>query len=206
MVAAGGVLPAGLQSPLEEKPMVSLTGLWLPILVSAVMVFITSSVIWMLLPYHRTDWKKLPNEEAAMNTLRDQGIAPGMYVFPHAMGEDLKAEDVRARFQRGPVGFLMVRPTEGALSMGSNLIQAFIFYVVVSFFVAYLGSATLPMGTDYLKVFQVTGASAFMAYGMANVVNAIWFGVSWSFVAKSFFDALVYGCVTAGVFGSMWPT
>ena len=133
--------------------MVSLIGLWLPILVSAVLVFITSSVIWMLLPYHRTDWKKLPNEEAAMNALRDQGIAPGMYVFPHAMGDDLKSDDVRARFSRGPVGFLLVRPTEGTLSMVRPLIQGFLFYVVVSFFVAYLAAATLPMGTNYLKVF-----------------------------------------------------
>ncbi len=38
--------------------MVSLMSLWIPILVSAVIVFVLSSIIHMVLPYHRTDLRK----------------------------------------------------------------------------------------------------------------------------------------------------
>ena len=64
--------------------MVSILDLWLPILVAAVLVFIASSIIHMLLKYHQTDFSALPDEEGVMNALRPFGIAPGEYVMPHA--------------------------------------------------------------------------------------------------------------------------
>ena len=50
--------------------MVPLTSLWLPILLSAVVVFAASSIIHMVLPYHRNDFKKLPDEEGFLAALR----------------------------------------------------------------------------------------------------------------------------------------
>ena len=44
--------------------MVALADLWLPILVSGVVVFVVSSVIHMLIPIHRGDYAKLPGEDA----------------------------------------------------------------------------------------------------------------------------------------------
>src|SRR6266851_8791731 len=43
--------------------MVSLSALWLPIVLSAVIVFVASSIMYMLLPYHRSDYRKLPEED-----------------------------------------------------------------------------------------------------------------------------------------------
>jgi len=40
--------------------MIPLTALWLPILLSAVIVFVASFIMHMLLPYHRSDYKPLP--------------------------------------------------------------------------------------------------------------------------------------------------
>lgn len=50
--------------------MVSLTSLWLPILVSAVIVFVASSIIHMVLPYHRSDMRKLAQEDEVLAALR----------------------------------------------------------------------------------------------------------------------------------------
>ena len=44
---------------------------WLAILVSAIAVFFVSSVLHMLLPIHRNDYKKLPNESDALEKLRE---------------------------------------------------------------------------------------------------------------------------------------
>ena len=63
--------------------MVPILSLLLPILLSAVVVFIASSIIHMLLPWHRSDYKTLPDEEGALASLRKLSLAPGDYLFPN---------------------------------------------------------------------------------------------------------------------------
>ena len=64
--------------------MVSILSLWLPILVSAILVFVVSSIIHMFLPYHRSDFAKVPSEDEVMDALRKFDIPPGEYVIPCA--------------------------------------------------------------------------------------------------------------------------
>ncbi len=50
--------------------MVPLSALWLPILVSAVFVFIASNILRMALPFwHRSDYGKLPDEKTVLDGL-----------------------------------------------------------------------------------------------------------------------------------------
>jgi len=56
-----------------------------------------------------------------------------------------------------------------------------------------------------LAVFRITGTVAWLAYGAATVPDAIWFGRPWSAIGKNLFDALMYGLLTAGFFGWLWP-
>ena len=53
--------------------MVPITALWLPILLSAVIVFVASSIIHMLLPIHKSDYRQLPEEDRVLGTLRAAG-------------------------------------------------------------------------------------------------------------------------------------
>ena len=57
--------------------MIGLGALWLPILLSAVIVFIASSIIHMGPFWHRGDYPKLPNEDGVLNALRPFAIPPG---------------------------------------------------------------------------------------------------------------------------------
>lgn len=61
--------------------MTELASLWLPILLSALFVFVASSVIHMVLPIHRGDYRKLPQEDRVLDGLRDV-VPPGQYMFP----------------------------------------------------------------------------------------------------------------------------
>jgi hypothetical protein len=45
--------------------MIPLTALWLPIMVSAVIVFFASFIIHMVLTYHKSDYRKLSDEDRA---------------------------------------------------------------------------------------------------------------------------------------------
>lgn len=183
--------------------MVSVVSLWLPILVAAVLVFVVSSVIHMVLKYHTTDFGPVPDESKVRAGL--QGIPPGDYVVPHApTNEARQTEEFKAKMQEGPVAFLTVFP-DGEVSMGSSLAQWFGYCLLVGLFAAYVAGTALPAGAPYLDVFQIAGTVAFAGYGLALLQNSIWFKRQWSSTFKSVFDALLYGLVTAGTLGWLWP-
>ena len=185
--------------------MVTITSLWLPILLSAILVWVASALAWMALPHHKSDFRKLPDEDAGMDALRAQNLSPGVYWFPWAQGSaDAKRPEVQAKYEKGPVGLLTVWPN-GAPNMGKAIALSLVYYLTMSVFVAYLGSRMLPPGVEYLGVFRLTGTVAFLAYSAALIPNAIWFGTPWSNTLKTMADGLVYGLLTAGVFGWLWP-
>jgi hypothetical protein len=183
---------------------VTMSMLWLPIVLSAVFVMIGSSVVWMVLKYENTEWKPIPGEDQLREVVRKLNLpAPGQYIFPHMMGEG-GAQAAMKKVEEGPNGILLLRPP-AKWTMAPMLVKAFIYYLVVSFFVAYVASHALSRGTEYLRVFQVAGTCGFMAYGLGLVPEAIWFGRTWKSVGKTLVSALIYGCLTAGTFGWLWP-
>lgn len=184
--------------------MVSITALWMPIVLSAVIVFVASSVIHMLLKYHNSDYRKLPDEDKIMAALRPANLTPGLYVFPHCTHENMKTPAVMEKFKQGPVGFLIMRPN-GAPVLPKFLIQWFVFCLVVGTIVACIAGTALGPGSPYKVVFHVAGLAAFLAYGVGNLSNGIWKGQSWTSVFKEVVDGLIYGLLTAGTFGWLWP-
>ena len=184
--------------------MTVLMGLWLPILVAAVVVFVASSVIHMLLPYHKSDYKKLPDEEKALAVLRNAGVTPGQYVFPFCTHKEMNTPEAQEKLKAGPVGIMYVRPS-GPVQMGKFLGMWFVFCVVVGVFVAYLTGHTVAPGANYLVVFRVAGTAAFLSYGLGNLSNGLWKGQPWGVTIKEAMDGLIYGLLTAGVFGWLWP-
>jgi hypothetical protein len=185
--------------------MTSLYALWLPILLSAVIVFVASSIIHMGPFWHRSDYPKAPNEDRLRDALRPLGIPPGEYMVPRAAhGKDMRTPEFQEKLKQGPILMLTVLPN-GAFSMAANLVQWFLYCVVVSFFAAYIASRALSGGTEYLRVFQLVGATAFVGYTVALYQMSIWFKRSWSLSVKATVDGLIYASLTAGTFGWLWP-
>ena len=84
--------------------MVALIDLWLPILLSAVFVFIASSIIHMVIPIHQSDYQKLPAEEDLREAMRGQGVQPGEYLFPcPASVKDMSSPEHLEKLKQGPV-------------------------------------------------------------------------------------------------------
>ena len=90
--------------------------------------------------------------------------------------------------------------------MGPQLMQWFVYCAVVSLVAAYVTSRAVGPGDDYLHVFRFAGTTAFAAYGLGTVQRSIWFRQAWSTSFKSLFDSLIYGLLTAGAFGWLWPS
>jgi hypothetical protein len=183
-----------------------ITGLWLPILLSAVLVFVISSLIHMMIQYHKNDFRKLPNEDAVMDALRKLEIPEGDYMMPFAGSmKAMRSPEYTEKMKKGPVAVMTFLKC-GKPGMGKSLVLWFLYSVVVSFFSAYICSRAVGgFGAPYLAVFRFVGASAFMGYSFAICQNSIWYGRNWGATIRSMFDGLVYALVTAGVFGWLWP-
>ena len=185
--------------------MVSLGSLWLPILLSSVLVFVVSAIIHMVLKYHRSDYTRLPNEDAVRAAIRAGNPTPAQYMMPYCSDmKDMEKAEVKQKFIEGPIAVMnIMRP--GPPNMSKSLTQWFVFVLFASFFIAYTAAHAIPPGTRYLEVFRVVGAIGFLAYGAGQIPESIWMGRPWKVTLKGVLDGLVYGLVTAGTFGWLWP-
>ncbi|WP_306590184.1 hypothetical protein [Geothrix sp. 21YS21S-4] len=185
--------------------MVSFSQLWLPIVLSAVFVFVASSLIHMVFKWHASDYRALSNEDEVRAAIRKASPEPGQYVLPHCPGmKDMEKPEVQQKYQDGPVGFLVLAPN-GVPAIGKCLGQWFLYALAVAFMAAYLASRTLPPHTHYLQVFRVVGTVSFLTYAGGSVSLGIWMGKPWSSVLKDLLDGLIYGLLSAGAFGWLWP-
>jgi hypothetical protein len=184
--------------------MVPVTALAVPIVVSAVFVFVASFIMHMLLPYHRNDYGQLPDEEKVLAALRAAAVKRGLYVFPYCTHKDMKSPALAEKQKLGPVGFMTIAPS-GPPAMAKFLIQWFVYCFLIGCFVAYLAGHTIVSGASYLAVFRVAGTAAFMAYGLGNLSGGIWKCQPWGMTIKEAFDGLIFGLLTAGTFGWLWP-
>jgi len=184
--------------------MVPLTALWLPIVLAAVIVFVASSIMHMVLPYHQGDYRQIPEEEKVVAALRGAGLTRGLYMFPHCTHKNMKSPEVVEKFKQGPVGMITVAES-GAPAMGKFLVMWFVYCLIIGYFTAYLTGRVVAPGTAYLAVFRVAGTAAFMAYGVGNLSNGIWKHQPWGMAIKESIDGLVYALLTAGTFGWLWP-
>jgi hypothetical protein len=185
--------------------MVPVMSLWVPILLSAVIVFVASSILHMVLPWHRGDFSRMNKEDDVLDALRRAGVAPGDYLAPFA-GSPAAMKDPAfiERCKKGPRIVMTLMPGSD-LSMAKPLTLWFLFCIVVNLFAGYIASRALAPGVHYLEVFRFVGASAFMGYALGYLPNSIWYGRRWSTTIKVVIDGLIFALLTAGTFGWLWP-
>src|SRR6266571_3594322 len=109
--------------PAPEVVMTGLSALWLPILLSAILVFVASSIIHMASPWHKSDYLKLRPSSR----------------------QDLQSPEFAAKLKAGPVAMITVMPN-GPMSMARNLSLWFVYCLAVGVFAAYVTGRALPPG------------------------------------------------------------
>jgi hypothetical protein len=139
-----------------------------------------------------------------LDTFRRLGVREGDYVAPYAnSSESMKDPAYLEQIKKGPG--LVITVWKGQVNMGATLGQWFVFLLVVSLFTGYVLSRVFAPGADYMTVFRIAGTVAFMGYALGGMPAAIWYKKSWATTLRSTFDGLLYGLVTAGAFGWLWP-
>src|SRR4030095_5017387 len=129
--------PGGLPSNGKEVRMVTVDALWLPILVSAVLAFVASSLLWMVVRLHESDWKGLPDEASIVEAFRRAKVPRGQYRFPYATGKQMQSPEMKKKMAEGPAGFLVFWERWDG-SMGKQLGLWLLYLLGISFVVAYL--------------------------------------------------------------------
>ena len=185
--------------------MVGLSALWMPILVSAVFVFIALAIIHMIPGWHQNDMSAVPGEDKVMETLRGQNVQPGEYRFPYgSTTKEMEAPEFVAKMKAGPVGVMTIR-ANGELPFGKMMGQWFVYSLCIAVFAAYLTGRTRGLDAPFLEVFRVSGTVAFCCYAVALWQDWIWWGKSTRRTLTYSMDGLVYALVTGATFGWLWP-
>jgi hypothetical protein len=177
--------------------------LWLPVIVSAVAVWIVSAILHMVLRYHRADYRPLPNEDAVAAALRGTP-GPGYYVLPYCEPAQMKDPAFQKKYQEGPIAMVAVL-RNGVPNMGKSLGLWLLFCFLVSFAAAYVARHTLAPGAPGLEVMRLTGTIAFLGYGYGYFQDIIWKGIPWPNALRGLIDAAVYAVLTGLVFRLLWP-
>lgn len=185
--------------------MTDVMSLWLPILISGVVVFIVSALVWMVMPHHKADVQYCPQQDKLLDAIRDIGIKPGNYMFPNCEDpKDWKSEEVQKVFNAGPWGTLNL--WDAKPNMGKNMLLTLLSFIVVSIFVAYITGEARAPGADFAAVFQIAASVSAVCYVFGGAANAIWFGKRLRFFLTDAIDGVVYSVITGAIFGLMWPS
>ena len=178
-----------------------LSTFWLPVVLSGVALFFASFLAWMVLPHHKGDFLKLPDESAFENAIRGLNISPGNYMFPYcSSSEDMKSESMQKRMEEGPTGTLAL--WEGAPQMGRNMFCTFLFFLVSSYCLAYLADLALQPDASFMEVFRFVGTAGILTYAAAGIPNAIWFRQR---MIGNLLDGVAYGLIVGAIFAAFWP-
>jgi hypothetical protein len=189
-----------LESALQNLPQ-----LWLPILVTAVLVFIASSLIHMVLKWHNSDYKKLSNEDDVRAAIRASSPSPGQYTLPYCTDmKDMQGEAMQKKFIDGPIGFLTLRKN-GPPSMSGSLIQWFLYTLLVAAIAGAIALRVFGLQGSSHGAGHLVGLVSFLTYAGGSVQSGIWMGKPWGSVAKDLLDALIYATISAFAFQFLWP-
>lgn len=185
--------------------MVPVLSLWLPIVLSAVLVFLASAVIHTVLGYHANDFRKVPAEDTVMEDLRRAGLAPGEYAIPYAASsKEMSSPEYVEKTRQGPVALITVARS-GPPAMGKNFLLWFVYSLIVGVFTAYVTGRAVGPGADFFAVFRFATTTAFLGYAVALWQNSIWYFRSWVTTLKLTVDGGVYAVLTGAMFGWLWP-
>ena len=183
--------------------METLLELWMPILISAIAVWFASFLAWAVLPHHKKDYTKFPDQDKLMDFIRSSNAKAGQYIFPYCEYSDLKDPEMKTFYERGPHGHLNL--WKGPASMGRNMCWTVVSLLIISIFVAYVTAEAREFGSDFFSVFQIATTVAFMAHCFGSILNDIWFRKPFRAVFMEFIDAIVFAAITGAIFAFMWP-
>ena len=185
--------------------MSTISQLWLPILVTAALIFVASSLIHMVFKWHNSSYQGFANEDAVRAAIGASAPLPGQYILPHCL--DMKAmqsDAMQRKFIEGPIAFVTLRKN-GPPTMGSSLAFWFLYCVVIAAIAGAIAAYAFGMNASPNRTGHIVGAVCLLAFSGGSIQQGIWMGKPWNSVAKEVLDGFIYACIAAATFTWLWP-
>ena len=183
----------------------SISQLWMPVLATAVFIFIASSLIHMVFKWHNADYKKLANEDDVRAAIRVGSPAPGQYILPYCADmKDMQAEAMQKKYVEGPIGIITLRKACPP-SMAMPLSLWFLYTIAIAAFAGCLAMQAFAGKANSPAAGHLVGVVSFLAFTGGSVQMGIWMGKPWGSVAKDVLDGLIYATIAALTFMWLWP-
>ena len=176
-----------------------LLSLALPIVLSGVALFFASFISWMVFKLHKDDWKKFPNEDAVLAAV-GANATPGSYMVPGTNHpSEMSTPEFQKKFEAGPRLVMTVMPKVG---MGQSLVLTFVYFLAVSFILAYLASIAFPAKADFMNVFRFVFTAGLAVFLSAIVAHSIWFRAR---IVGHLIESIAYAAIVGAIFAGLWP-
>jgi hypothetical protein len=180
-----------------------LVALWLPILLSAVIVFVISCLIHMALKWHAFDYKGFANEDEVRAALGADNVPGVKYVVPYCGDmKEMGSETMKRKFAEGPIAIITFGH-KGQPNLGKLMGLWFVWSLIIAAVAAYLTARVVPI-EQTLRAAKFAGGITFVAHGFGSVQESIWMHRSWRSTATYLADALLYGLGTGAIFYWLW--
>lgn len=181
------------------------TQILVPILLSAIAVFVASSVFHMISPHHRNDFTRVPDEDGVQEAMRRFSLPFGDYIIPAPPGPNMMKDPVYLeKVNRGPIMVMTVMPNRMG-DMGKLMGMWFLYLLFVMALAGHAAQRVLGYGAGNRIVFHTIFLYVFAGLGLALLQNSIWYARKWSTTFKSLLDSLVYAAIAGGIFVWLWP-
>ena len=183
----------------------ALVSLWLPILLSAVVVFVISSLIHMVIKWHAFDYKGCANEDAVRAALGTDNVPGVKYVVPFCSDmKDMASEAMQKKYTDGPNAVIVFGPNVRP-NMGKHLGLWFLWSLVVAAIAGYLVAQLIPHHQAHaMKAAKLAGVVTLLVHGFGSVQDSIWMYRSWRSTATYIADGVLYALGTGAVFYWLW--
>jgi hypothetical protein len=118
----------------------------LGVVIGTAAYFIWGGVSWMVLPWHNSTMKSLPEETLITDTMKVVIKQPGLYFFPSdkpVSGPPIERQVWEEKYKAGPIGLLIFSPTGRAPMDGGTFARAILgdlFVAAMVMFIFYAAS------------------------------------------------------------------
>ncbi|REJ82809.1 MAG: hypothetical protein DWQ34_03015 [Planctomycetota bacterium] len=179
----------------------SVFDLWLPILAAGLATHVMSTLAWTVLPHHKPEWKKFPQEDKLLGLIDEGAVPAEQYIFPHAAdAEEMKSEEFQQKQQKCR-GTLILWPSP--INMGAAIGKTLAFFFIAAFCIGYVASLAVEPGATFFRVFRVVATVALLTHCFGIFPNVFWFKQK---VLLDLADKVAYALATGLIFAALWPS
>ena len=173
----------------------------------AVIAFIWTTVSWMALPWHHSDFRSFTDATPVTESITLQSKDSGIYMLPNALVKDKtpeKHEQWMKDAAKGPFALIILRKEGMNISFIEQLAKMFVFLYISALLLTLLLAQTQMQSVLHKAIFVTTAA---LAGGMlVHLTYWSWWGFPTFSTAVEIIDMIITWFLAGLVIGKLYKT